>query len=129
MSKTIEQAVHDELWKRASPMVDGKIYESRPMFDVGYPFVDFEDSDTNFRGTKNGLTARVETRINIWDTEDNRRNVSEIGNILFRQAISMREAYGYPITLRVNESGIQMMHDRTVTPALWRCMVDLVFEI
>ena len=127
--KTAEQAVHDELWKRASPMVDGKIYESRPMVEVGYPFIDFEDSDTNFRGTKNGLTARVETRINIWDTEDNRRNVSEIGNILFQQAISIRDAYGYPVTLRVNESGIRMMHDSTVTPALWRCIVDLVFEI
>ena len=64
-----------------------------------------------------------------WDTEDNRRNVSEIGNILFQQAISIRDAYGYPVTLRVNESGIRMMHDRTVTPALWRCIVDLVFEI
>lgn len=129
MSKTIEQAVHDELWKRASPMVDGKIYEGRPMVEVGYPFIDFEDSATNFRGTKNGITARVDTRINIWDTEDNRKNVSEIGSNLFRQAISIREAYGYPVTLRVNKSGIQMMHDMTVTPALWRCMLDLVFEI
>lgn len=129
MSKTVEQAVHDELWKRASPMVNGKIYESRPMKEVDYPFIDFEDSATNFRGTKNGLTARVDTRINIWDTEDNRKKVSEVGSNLFQQAISIREAYGYPVTLRVNESGIQMMHDRTVTPALWRCMVDLVFEI
>lgn len=129
MSKTVEQAVHDELWKRASPMVNGKIYEIRPMKEVGYPFIDFEDSDTTFMGTKNGLTARVATRINIWDTEDNRKKVSEIGSNLLRQAISMREAYGYPVTLSVNKSGIQMVHDRTVTPALWRCMVSLEFEI
>lgn len=129
MSKTIEQAVHDELWRQASPMVSGKVYESRPMKEVGYPFIDFDDSATNFRGTKNGLTARVSIRINIWDTEDSRKKVSAIGNNMLRQAISMKEAYGYPVTLRVNESGIQMMHDRTVKPALWRCIVDLVFEI
>lgn len=129
MSKTIEQAVHDELWRQASPMVSGNVYESRPMKEVGYPFIDFDDSATNFRGTKNGLTARVSIRINIWDTEDSRKKVSSIGNNMLRKAISMKEAYGYPVTLRVNESDIQMMHDRTVKPALWRCIVNLVFEI
>ena len=57
--KTAEQAIHDILWKTLSPMVDGNIYEVRPMNEVGYPFVDFEDLQTNYSGTKSGAISKV----------------------------------------------------------------------
>ncbi|MGC4020251.1 MAG: hypothetical protein QM793_14175 [Muricomes sp.] len=129
MSKTAEQAVHDRIWQIVSPMVNDNVYESRPMTEVDYPFSDFEDCSTGFSGTKNGTTARVILNLNIWDIENNRKKVSEIGSEILRQSMLLKEAFGYPVTLRISDSTVQMLHDRTVRPYLWRCMVHLEFEI
>lgn len=127
--KTAEQAVHDVIWKRLSPLVNGNIYESRPMKEVGYPFADFEEIQTGFRGTKSGVLSKVSLDFNVWDAEDNRKNVSGICGTAFREAQLLRDAYGFRVSLRVQESGIQIMQDRTVKPPLWRGMVTLVFDI
>lgn len=129
MSKTAEQAIHDKLWQIVSSLVGGKVYESRPMNDVGYPFVDFGDFLASFGGTKNGTTALVSVDLNIWDTEDKRKTVSEIGESVFRQAMTLKEVFGYPVSLRVSDSYLQVIQDRTVTPPIWRCMVHLEFDI
>ncbi|MBA4699230.1 MAG: hypothetical protein H2212_07310 [Ruminococcus sp.] len=129
MSKTAEQAIHDKLWQIVSPLVSDKVYESRPMTEVGYPFADFGDFQAAFTGTKNGATAQINADLNIWDTEDKRKNVSEIGESVFRQAMILKEAFGYPVMLRVSDSTIQVIQDRTVTPAIWRCIVHLEFNI
>lgn len=81
--KTAEQAIHDILWKHVSHIVNENVYESRPMNEVGYPFADFEDSGTSFTGTKSGALSKVETSLNIWDTENNRKNVSDICASIF----------------------------------------------
>lgn len=127
--KTAEQAIHDILWKKVSTMVDGNVHESRPMNDVGYPFADFGDSGTNFTGTKSGALSKVSIDLNIWDTEENRKNVSNICALLFHGAIALDDAYGYRVSLRVNDSGFRVIQDRTVRPSLWRGMVTLVFDI
>lgn len=129
IAKTAEQAIHDILWKKLSEMVEGNVHESRPMNDVGYPFADFEDSDTGFTGTKNGTLSRVTINLNVWDKEDNRKNVSNICALLFTYAIAIRDAYGYKVSLRVNDSGIRITQDRTVSPPIWRGMINLVFDI
>lgn len=84
--KTAEQAVHDVIWKRLSPLVNGNIYESRPMKEVGYPFADFEEIQTGFRGTKSGVLSKVSLDFNVWDAEDNRKNVSGICGTAFRES-------------------------------------------
>lgn len=127
--KTAEQAIHDVLWGTLSPVVDGRIYESRPVNDVGYAFVDFEDFQTEFMETKGAALPRVYADLNIWDTEKNRKNVSDICGILFRAALSLREAYGFKVSLRVRDSGIRIVQDRTISPSLWRGIVNLVFDI
>ena len=127
--KTAEQAVHDILWKHMSVMVGGNVYESRPMKDVGYPFADFEDSDMSFTGTKSGALPKVSISLNVWDTEENRKNVSDICASIFHAAGMLQEAYGYKVSLRLNDSDIRIRQDRTVTPPLWRGMVTLVFDI
>lgn len=127
--KTAEQAVHDVLWKILSPMVDGKIYENRPMNEVGYPFVDFEELQTNFTGTKTAALPEVHVNLNIWDIEPNRKSVSDICGNLFASAMSMTEAYGFKVSLRISESSIRIIQDRTVSPPLWRGMANLVFDI
>ncbi|MCI6121893.1 MAG: DUF3168 domain-containing protein [Lachnospiraceae bacterium] len=129
MMKTAEQAIHDILWKTLSSMVDGNIYEVRPMNEVGYPFVDFEDLQTNYSGTKSGAISNVSANLNIWDTEDNRKNVSDICGSIFELSSCLNEAYGFKVSLRVQDSSIRIIQDRTVTPPVWRGMVNLVFDI
>lgn len=127
--KTAEQAIHDILWGAVSNLVNGKVYESRPMKEVGYPFVDFEDFQTSYTGTKSGTLSRVSAVLNVWDTEDNRKNVSNISGSVFELASHLQEAYGHKVSLRVQDSSIRIIQDRTVTPSIWRGMVNLTFDI
>lgn len=127
--KTAEQAIHDMLWNTVSKLVDGNVYENRPMKEVGYPFADFEDFQTAYTGTKNGALSRVSANLNVWDVEDNRKHVSDICGSIFELAAYLREAYGYKVSLRISESGIRIIQDRTVTPLIWRGMINLVFDV
>lgn len=129
MEKTAEQAVHDCLWKMLTAKLHDKVYESRPMAEVGYPFADFDSFSSSFTGTKNGVLSQVGVDINLWDTEYKRKEVSEMGNGLFYESMGLREAFGYSVSLRISESTIRVIQDATVTPPLWRCMVHLEFNI
>lgn len=127
--KTAEQAVHDILWKFLAPMVNGNIYEARPMNETGYPFADFGGSYINYQGTKLGNLLKVSISLNIWDTEEKRKNVSKLCDTMFGIAVRLPEAYGYKVSLRIGDSGIRIIQDRTVLPSLWRGMLNLVFDI
>lgn len=127
--KTAEQAIHDVLWGAISSLVDGNVYESRPMKEVGYPFSDFEDFQTGYMGTKSGALPRVNANLNIWDTENNRKNVSDICGSIFELASYLQEAYGFKVSLRIQDSSVRIIQDKTVTPPLWRGMVNLLFDI
>ena len=127
--KTAEQAIHDILWKSLSAKVDGNIYESRPMNEVGYPFIDFEEFQTDYSGTKSGAISKVSANLNVWDTEANRKNVSDICGSVFELSSYLQEAYGFKVSLRVQDSNIRIVQDRTVTPSLWRGIVTLVFDV
>lgn len=127
--KTAEQAIHDTLWSIVSNLVEGNVYEDRPMKEVNYPFVDFEDFQTNYTATKSEALSRVSANLNIWDMEDERKNVSDICGAVFEAASYLAEAYGYKVDLRVQDSNIRIKQDRTVIPPVWRGMVNLVFDI
>lgn len=125
--KTVEQAIHDVLWKALSEDLD--VYDSRPMTEVNYPFADFEDLNSDLTGTKSGPLTQVAAVINIWDTEDNRKNVSDLAHKLMQTAIETHFAYGHAVTLRAEGSTIKIMQDRTVTPPIWRGMVTITFSV
>lgn len=127
--KTAEQAIHDILWKSLSAKVDGNIHESRPMDEVGYPFIDFEEFQTDYSSTKSGAISKVSANLNVWDTEANRKNVSDICGSVFELSSYLQEAYGFKVSLRVQDSNIRIVQDRTVTPSLWRGIVTLVFDV
>lgn len=130
MAKTAEQAIHDALWQIATGVVGaGNVYENRPMTEVSYPFVDFEEFATDYGGTKNGTTASVTVSLNIWASEDERKSVSDAGSAILVEALKLQAAFGYPVRLRVSQSGTRIVQDRSVTPPVWRCTVNLVFEI
>lgn len=127
--KTADQAIHDELWNVLSSMVDGNIYESRPMNEVDYPFADLENFQTSYTGTKSGTISTVTASLNIWDTEKNRKNVSDICGTLLDTAFATHGAYEFKVSLRSGDSGIRIIQDRTITPPIWRGIVTLVFDI
>lgn len=128
--KSLEQAIHDKLWLLSAGFVGNKnVFEYRPMTETAYPFIDFQDFQTNFDGTKNGLTATASATINVWDTEDNRKNVSDICNDLIRQLLTMREFYGYPVSLKMSDTNFRIIKDTTVKPYIWRGLINLEFLV
>jgi hypothetical protein len=124
--KTVEQAIHDYIWKSLATSMP--VYEKRPLTEVAYPFADFDDSNTNFEETKSGTLAQVSIIINIWDTEDNRQNVSEKSYELIKSC-QTNTMYGYPTSLRLSNTSINITQDRTVTPPIWRGMITMIFDI
>ena len=128
--KSLDQAIHDKLWLLSSNFV-GKdnVFEYRPMTETAYPFIDFQDFQTNFGSTKNGMTATASVTINIWDKEDNRKNVSNICNYLIRQLLTMHEFYGYPVALKMSGTNFRIIKDTTVKPYIWRGLINLEFLV
>ena len=128
--KSLEQAIHDKLWLLSAGFV-GKdnVFEYRPMTETAYPFIDFQDFQTNFDGTKNDLTATASATINVWDTEDNRKKVSDICNELIRQLLVIRDIYGYPVTLKFSGTNFTITKDTTVKPYIWRGLINLEFLV
>lgn len=129
-NKTLDQAIHDKLWQLSAELVGNEnVYEYRPMEDVGYPFIDFQDFQTNFNGSKNGITATNTANINVWNTQDNRKQVSEACNDLIQQLLNISDMFGYQVKLNATNSSIQIIKDTTVKPFVWRGMVSLYFLI
>ena len=128
--KSLDQAIHDKLWLLSANFV-GKdnVFEYRPMTETSYPFIDFQDFQTNFDGTKNGLTATASVTINVWDTKYNRKKVSEICNDLIQQLVTMRDFYGYPVTLKFSDTNFTITKDTTVKPYIWRGLINLEFIV
>ncbi|GAB2022419.1 hypothetical protein RyT2_14930 [Pseudolactococcus yaeyamensis] len=130
MERSLDQAIHDKLWALAAEFVGANhVFEYRPMSDTAYPFIDFQDFQTNFDGTKNGLTATASATLNVWDTEDKRKSVSDICHEFVHQLSSMRDFYGYPVSLRMGGVRIQITKDITVKPYIWRGLINLEFLV
>ncbi len=128
--KSLDQAIHDKLWLVSAGFVgNNNVFEYRPMTETAYPFIDFQDFQTNFDGTKNGLTATASATINVWDTEDNRKKVSDICNELIRQLLTMHEFYGYPVALKFSGTNFTITKDTTVKPYIWRGLINLEFLV
>ena len=128
--KSLDQAIHDKLWSVSAGFVgNNNVFEYRPMTETAYPFIDFQDFQTNFGSTKNGLTATASVTINIWDKEDNRKNVSNICNDLIRKLLTIREFYGYPVALKMNGTNFTITKDTTVKPYIWRGLINLEFLV
>jgi len=125
--KTLEQAIHDYLWKHLSSSMD--VYESRPMKEVSYPFADFDNFESRFNDTKTGALGQVTAMVNIWDSENNRKNVSEKSYGLIQAVKDVRSMYDYSVSVHMNGSTVQITQDNTVTPPVWRGIVTIVFDI
>lgn len=128
--KSLEQAIHDKLWLLSADFVgEDNVFGYRPMTETAYPFIDLQDFQTNFDGTKNGLTATVSVIMNVWDTEDNRNKVSEICNDLIQQLLTTREFFGYPVAIKMSGTSFRIIKDTTVKPYIWRGLINLEFLV
>ena len=128
--KSLDQAIHDKLWSASAGFVgNNNVFEYRPMTEMAYPFIDFQDFQTNFGSTKNGLTATASATINVWDTKYNRKNVSDICNDLIRQLLTTREFYGYPVAIKMSGTSFRIIKDTTVKPYIWRGLINLEFLV
>ena len=128
--KSLDQAIHDKLWLLSAGFVgNSNVFEYRPMTETAYPFIDFQDFQTNFGNTKNGLTATASVTINVWDKEENRKNISAICNDLIQQLVTMREFFGYPVALKMNGTNFTITKDTTVKPYIWRGLINLEFLV
>ena len=128
--KSLDQAIHDELWSVSAGFVgNSNVFEYRPMTETAYPFIDFQDFQTNFGSTKNGLTATASVTINVWDKEEKRKNVSNICNNLIQQLVTMREFYGYPVAIKMSGTSFRIIKDTTVKPYIWRGLINLEFLV
>ena len=46
--KSLDQAIHDKLWLLSAGFVgNDNVFEYRPMTETAYPFIDFQDFQTN----------------------------------------------------------------------------------
>lgn len=128
--KSLDQAIHDKLWQISAGFVGIKnVFGHRPMTETAYPFIDFQDFQTNFGSTKNGMTATASATINVWDTKNNRKNVSDICNDLIRQLLTTREFYGYPVAIKMSGTSFRIIKDTTVKPYIWRGLINLEFLV
>ena len=128
--KSLEQAIHDKLWLLSANFVgNNNVFEYRPMTETAYPFIDFQDFQTNFGSTKNGLTATASVTINVWDKKNNRKNVSNICNDLIQQLLTTREFFGYQVALKMNGTNFTITKDTTVKPYIWRGLINLEFLV
>jgi hypothetical protein len=129
-NKSLDSAIHDKLWLLSTELVGvGNVYDDRPMSEVAYPFIDFQTFQMGLNGTKNGTTASMSIVLNVWDTADNRKKVSEVASDLIQKLTAEREMFGYPVSLNVSASGMEVVKDTTVTPFIWRGLVRLEFII
>lgn len=126
--KTRDQSIFDELFKR-SLSLNYRTYDVRPLKEVSYPFVDFDDTELNFEANKTNVKGTVFIRINVWGLETKRKQTSEMANKLFDEALNIKQSDGYFWALNTNASQIRWQTDTSTNTRLKRAIVDLEFSI
>lgn len=126
--KSVDQAIYDELFKRCQKL-EYKVYEDRPMKEVGYPFIDFEDTEVNPIPNKSNIKGNVNITINVWGLAKKRAEVSYIAEQIFNQANEIHAAYGVPVAFRPMASQRRILTDNSTNTTLKRAIVELEFSL
>ena len=124
MRKMPDQDIYDEVYK-LSQKLGYTTYPSKPMTNVPYPFAEMGSVSIINTPNKSVINGTVVLEVNVWGTERQRMDVSNMVNTLFLDFIKIRRTTNFKISTSINESNIQIMEDTSTNQKLYRGLLSL----
>lgn len=119
-----DQDIYDEVYK-LSQSLGYDTYPSKPMSSVPYPFVELGSTSIINEPNKSFINGTVVQEINVWGTERQRKEVSDMVNTLFLEFIKLRKSSNFAIRTNINDTNIQIMEDTSTNNKLYRGFLSL----